>query len=221
MKVSLLLTADGSHTLYHEALNETYHSRHGALQESLHVFIRNGLEYAQARGLKKEVNVLEIGFGTGLNAWLTFQEAIAKNVAVRYTSLEPVVVPESLWSRLNYVSAQYKEDFARLHQSEWNKPVRIHNQFELTKLNTSLQEAILPPLHFDVVYFDAFAPDKQPELWTYDMLAKTCQSLCSGGVWVTYSAKGEVRRNLQRCGMVVERLAGPPGKKHMLRALKF
>ncbi len=219
MKISLLLTADGSHTLYHEALNETYHSRHGALQESLHVFIRNGLDYALARGLQ-EVNVLEIGFGTGLNAWLTFQAAIAANVAVRYTSLEPLALPESLWSKLNYVSPEYKEDFARLHQSEWNKPVHIHNQFELTKLSSPLQEAILPVSHFDVVYFDAFAPDKQPELWTYDMLAKSCRSLCNGGVWVTYSAKGEVRRNLQRCGMAVEKLKGPPGKKHMLRAVK-
>lgn len=219
MKVSLLLTADGSHTLYDEELDETYHSRHGAVQESLHVFIRNGLEFALARGLQ-EIKVLEIGFGTGLNAWLTLQVAMTKNVSIRYTSLEPFALTESLWSNLNYVSTERQEDFARLHQCEWNKPVHLHDQFELTKMNTSLQEASLPASHFDVVYFDAFAPDKQPELWTYDMLAKTCNALDRSGVWVTYSAKGEVRRNLQQCGMVVDKLAGPPGKKHMLRAVK-
>ncbi len=219
MIVTPLLTADGSYTLYHRELDETYHSRHGAVQESLHVFIRNGLDFVIARGAQK-INILEIGFGTGLNAWLTFQTAIAKHVSIRYTSIEPYALPESLWSKLNYVSADQQQDFARLHRSQWNEQVPIHDLFELTKLNTTIQEANLPASHFHLVYFDAFAPAKQPELWTYNLLARTCRSLCSAGVWVTYSAKGEVRRNLQQCGMVVEKLAGPPGKRHMLRAIK-
>lgn len=219
MKVTPLLTADGSYTLYHETLDETYHSRHGALQESQHVFIRNGLEFVLSKGLQ-EVNVLEVGFGTGLNTWLTLQQAITYNIFIRYTAIEPYPLPEQTWLQLNYTPSGHAEDFALLHRSEWNKPVRIHPQFELTKLKTTLQEADLRTSRFHIIYFDAFAPDKQPEMWTFEILNKTCNALCQSGVWVTYSAKGEVRRNLERCGMVTEKLAGPPGKKHMLRAVK-
>lgn len=219
MSVKPLLTADGSYTLYLEELDETYHSRHGALQESLHVFIQNGLEFVIRSGLQN-IFLLEVGFGTGLNAWLTFQAARAHGITVHYTCIEPFPLQEAIWSNLNYAPAEQQNDFALLHSSEWNKTVSLNQHFELTKLQTTIQEVRLPESYFHLVYFDAFAPSKQPELWTLDVLSKTTASLQHKGVWVTYSAKGEVRRSLMQCGMTVERLPGPPGKKHMLRAVK-
>ncbi len=220
MNVQTLVTDDGSHTLYVAELDETYHSRHGARQESLHVFIQNGLEpvLLQSEGV---VRVLEVGFGTGLNAWLTFCLANERKRQIQYKAIEAFPLPEAVWSRLNYAAPHEAEAFAQLHRCNWNQPHYINPWFELEKIATALQDAQLPAAFFDVVYFDAFAPLKQPELWTSDMLAKTTQAMRQGGVWVTYSARGEVRRNLEQLGLKVERLTGPPGKKHMLRAFRI
>lgn len=220
MNVQTLVTDDGSHTLYVAELDETYHSRHGARQESLHVFIQNGLEpvLLQSEGV---VRVLEVGFGTGLNAWLTFCLANERKRQIQYKAIEAFPLPEAVWSRLNYAAPHEAEAFTQLHRCNWNQPHYINPWFELEKIATALQDAQLPAAFFDVVYFDAFAPLKQPELWTSDMLAKTTRAMRQGGVWVTYSARGEVRRNLEQLGLKVERLTGPPGKKHMLRAFRI
>jgi tRNA U34 5-methylaminomethyl-2-thiouridine-forming methyltransferase MnmC len=217
MNITLLPTADGSLTLYVAPLDETYHSRHGAMQESEYVFIRNGLLYALAQP-RTALYVLEVGFGTGLNAWLTCRLAEARQCFIYYTAIEAYPLPEVWWRQLNYAPHQ-AEAFAQLHQAAWGTAVRLHPWFTLTKVHTKLEDAQLPAGHFDVVYFDAFAPNRQPELWAPHMLAKTTSALRSGGVWVTYSARGEVRRNLMALGLQVERLPGPPGKKHMLRAV--
>jgi tRNA U34 5-methylaminomethyl-2-thiouridine-forming methyltransferase MnmC len=217
--VKPLLTADGSYTLLHEELNETYHSRHGAVQESRHVFIQNGLAYSAARGMNP-VHILEVGYGTALNAWLTLEYARQHQISVYYHAIEPYPLPEEIWSTLNYVAADQSEDFARLHRTPWNVPVQVIEGFELNKTNSTLEEVDLTATRYDVVYFDAFAPDKQPHLWTYPMLRKVADALQMNGIFITYSAKGEVRRSLLKAGLQVEKLAGPPGKRHMLRAIK-
>jgi len=218
-----VITADGSHTLYVPELKEYYHSVYGAINESLHIFIRAGLRKIIDR--KDELNILETGFGTGLNAFLTCMEADAEKKKVSYTSLEPDPVPEQTWSTLNYPdhfsSADYRPVFRKLHNSEWNKEEVISHFFTLLKLRMKMEDVQLPGKKFDLVYHDAFGPDVQPELWTTNIFIKLFNSMATGGILVTYSAKGEVRRVLQQCGFGVERLPGPQGKRHMTRAIKL
>lgn len=220
MSLSIITTGDGSHSLLNTELDETYHSRHGAVQESLHVFIKEGLDRFIATGATT-ATVLEIGFGTGLNALLTAQYAAEKGVTVHYTSLETTPLPESLWTRLNYSTAPVAQTlFNAIHLAPWNRLVDVRPTFQLQKLTVSLQDVVLPAAQTDVVYFDAFAPNKQPEMWTYDMLAKAVQTLRPGGLFVTYCAKGQLKRDLKALGLTVETLAGPPGKKEMVRGVR-
>lgn len=220
----IIITADGSHSLLNVHLNETYHSRHGAVQESAHVFIHNGLDYilsAQAPA-PDIVRILEVGFGTGLNAWLAFQHTLKMNCSIHYTTLEAYPVHEKLWSKLNYADAlpDLKPYFIKLHEAPWMKEEQIHPGFRLLKKNISLQEVVMQPDSFDVVFFDAFAPNKQPEMWEISLLIKVVQSMAKNGVFVTYCAKGQLKRDLRNAGLRVESLAGPPGKREMIRAIK-
>lgn len=218
----LIETRDGSHSLYNPALDETYHSHHGALQESQYVFIRMGLDAWLAQ--HPDVNnlrVLEIGFGTGLNALLALQWAKEKNIKLHFTSLEPYPVSLETASQLNYARLTEGEaDFLRLHEVPWEKDVLLYPYFILHKKQQRLEEAALENNHFDVVFFDAFAPSKQPELWEKDLLDKTAQSMASGGLLTTYSAKGQLKRDLKAVGLQVETLPGAPGKKEMVRGKK-
>lgn len=229
----IITTNDGSHSLYHEGLDETYHSRHGARRESQHVFIQHGLQHWCGKNAKPclrpdksgfggqdHVSIFEVGFGTGLNAWLTHQFAASHGVHVDYVTIEAYPLPYEVWSQLNY--AQPPDDvFAALHQAPWNTPVLIDEAFELTKLRRMLEEGPLPGQGFDVVYYDAFAPGKQPALWTFDVLEKVCKLLTPSGVFVTYCAKGQLKRDLRALGLVTETLPGPPGKKEMVRATRM
>lgn len=217
----IIMTADGSHSLLNEELHETYHSVHGASQESQHVFIRNGLEHFLVTDTTGPVSILEIGFGTGLNALLTMEVARQKGVFIRYTSLEAFPLGKEIWSALNYAPTEtMRRNFSGLHETEWGKEVSVVPGFELHKIHATLEEVLLPPGLFNVVYFDAFAPSKQPELWTISILQKVVDAMNCGGVFVTYCAKGQLKRDLKTLGCEVETLPGPPGKKEMVRAVK-
>lgn len=221
MKTIIEKTADGSHTLFVPELQEHYHSVNGAIQESLHVFIEAGLRYCQ----KKEVRIFEIGLGTGLNALLTLLEAKASGRTIYYTGIEKYPVTLLVSNSLNYANLIESENesgsFKSIQLVKWNHEIEIDKSFFLTKLNADLTDYSFPEnAGFDLVYFDAFAPEKQPEMWYQNIFEKIYKAMSPEGILVTYCAKGEVRRRMQRCGFLVERLPGPPGKREMLRAVK-
>lgn len=188
----------------------------------MHVFIKNGLEFVVQNRSKQSVKILEIGFGTGLNALLTAHYAKEKGVAVEYTTLEAFPINESIWQQLNYPQSESeREIFYKLHHEPWDEWTEISPGFMLKKLNTTLQLVSFDHDYFDLVYFDAFAPNKQPEMWALPMLQKTIESLAPKGVFVTYCAKGQLKRDLFTTGTTVETLQGPPGKREMTRASKL
>ncbi len=214
-------TADGSSTLYNQSLDEHYHSIHGALQESLHVFITMGfINFVDAFKKAENINILEIGFGTGLNCILTFIENLKVNIPVNYTALEPFPLDMELISNLDFnLNSNQLDVFKSIHQSSWEKSIVINEQFSLEKSTMELNDFNTNKL-YDIIYFDAFAPSKQPELWKVDVFSKLFNLTSTNGVLVTYCAKGQVRRDLEKVGYYVERLEGPPGKREMLRATK-
>lgn len=220
--IQIITTGDGSHSLLNTHLNETYHSRHGALQESAHVFIKSGLEFIDQEYSPEVINLLEIGFGTGLNALLTLRHVHEANHKVFYTALEAYPVNEDVWSQLNYCATMpmFKGSFIKIHQAAWNEQVEIHPAFYLIKREIALQQAVFQDDIFDLVFFDAFAPNKQPEMWEAGILKKIARWMKKSGVFVTYCAKGQLKRDLRDAGMVVESLPGPPGKREMVRAIK-
>ena len=217
MPLELIETKDGSHSLYNTDLDETYHSVHGALNESLHVFIKNGLQEVAKNS--SEINILEVGFGTGLNTVLTIQEADKDHLSINYFTLEPSPLPSDVIEKLNYKILLNNKYFKLIHQYEWDKENIIFPHFKFTKFNTTLQKVNLS-LPIDLVYFDAFAPRVQPELWTIDIFEKLFEMMTSNAILVTYCAKGEVKRSLKKAGFIVETLHGPPGKREMIRARK-
>lgn len=217
-KIKIIVTDDGSQSLLNEDLQETYHSRHGAVQESMHVFITNGFHPLMANRNSSPLEILEVGLGTGLNALLTCTEAIVHKQVTHYAALEPFPVPDEIRMQLKYPDGYYV--FDRIHRATWQEQVVIDPFFHLLKIKKSLQEAVLPNHVYDLVYFDAFAPNKQPDLWQLPMLSKVIQSIKPGGVFVTYCAKGQLKRDLRSLGLIVESLPGPPGKREMIRAKK-
>jgi tRNA U34 5-methylaminomethyl-2-thiouridine-forming methyltransferase MnmC len=218
MNLKIRITSDNSPTLYLEELNETYHSVHGAQQESEHVYIKSGLSEFNGNN---DVRIFEMGFGTGLNVLLTRNYAKENGMRIHFTSVELYPLPIDIWSQLNYTSNLLeKEFFTSIHQSTWGENTVIDPDFELVKHKISLAEVDYES-EFDLIYFDAFGPDKQPDMWTINIFEKMYKMLDKGGVFVTYSAKGQVRRDLQSAGFKVERIPGPPGKREMLRARKI
>lgn len=216
----IVVTEDGSSSIYLPAFDEHYHSSHGAVQESKHVFMEMGWKPVAEK--QDEISILEVGFGTGLNAFLVLQECLGNSAKhVVYTSPEAYPVSVEDAEKLNYaVDAASKENFFRLHSAAWNTAETIFPNFTLEKLQTTLQEFSPAENSFDLVFFDAFAPRVQPELWTEEVFSKLIRAIKPGGVLVTYCAKGDVRRNMIKAGFAVERLPGPPGKREMLRATK-
>lgn len=214
----LQVTADGSHTFFIPEMDEHYHSVNGAIQEALHVFLRAGFDLMTSTSF----HVLEFGFGTGLNAWLTLLEAEKKWCKVQYTTIEKYPLEWQMAAQLNYADLwqpEAEEDFLRLHRAPWNESVEITPGFCLHKILGDYQDSKWPD-GVDLVYFDAFAPDKQPEVWNQSLFDRIYRSMNEGGVLVTYCAKGAVRRMWQAAGFSVERIPGPPGKREMLRAWK-
>jgi len=218
MQTELKLTEDGSHTLFVPGINECYHSTHGAIQESRHIFIEAGLKQC----LKPEISVLEIGFGTGLNAFLTLLESERSGAKIKYTSLElyPVEVEKAL--QLNFpeeIAPEKRQLFELLHTSPWNEETIITPNFSLKKIETDFTQFVFKE-NFDVVFFDAFSPEKQPEMWSRDLFSMIYANCNHGAILTTYCAKGIVRRAMQEAGFTVERLQGPPGKREILKSLK-
>lgn len=220
--IKIITTSDGSHSLLNEELNETYHSVHGAIQESAHVFIKNGLDYFIHQSKPESISILEVGFGTGLNALLTIHHTLETSIHIKYVTVEAYPLEEEVWSALNYTDTiGLKEYFLNLHQSSWETEQTILPNFQLLKLHTTLQQVKWQPKSFDLIYFDAFAPNKQPELWTFPILQKVSEAMKMDGVFVTYCAKGQLKRDLKTLGLITETLPGPPGKKEMVRAIKI
>ncbi len=218
MSVKVISTEDGSHSIMNTVLQETYHSVHGAIQESNHVFIKHGLEYFVTKHPGKSVRILEVGFGTGLNLFLSLLYGGQHQIHIYYESWEKHPLPEEIVTQLNYGEILGDEKaFRAIHQAKWNEQLRIQPDFSFLKRHGDvLTESI--DASFDIIYYDAFAPSKQPELWTQDILRKVTASLSPDGIFVTYCAKGQVKRDLASFGLVVEALPGPPGKMEMTRA---
>lgn len=220
MKRKIVTTEDGSHTLYIPEMDEHYHSTHGALQESKHIFIEAGLKANQ----KDELCVFEVGLGTGLNALLTLITADELSIKLNYISIEKYPLSEEEYNGLNYseqTNFDYKPNYLAIHKCDWNQSIILTANFHFKKLQSDIRTLEFSNLEmFDVIYFDAFAPNKQVGLWDKSIFDKIYKHCNPGAVLVTYCAKGEVRRNLQAVGFKVERLPGPPGKREILRAIK-
>lgn len=219
-KPEIIVTSDGSHSLFSGENADTYHSVHGAIAESEHVFLSNGFRFREDL---KQLNVLEIGFGTGLNCLLTALEA--ERTPSRYFTLEKFPLPDDIIRELNYpdmTGEKGPELFRLIHKAPWNTGIWINPMFYLKKLHADALDFTwaeeVPGI--DVVYFDAFGPDKQPEMWDAGLFRVIYQVMNPGGVLVTYSAKGSVRRDLQNCGFQTQRLPGAAGKREMLRGIK-
>jgi tRNA U34 5-methylaminomethyl-2-thiouridine-forming methyltransferase MnmC len=222
MEIKIVISEDGSNTLYLPELNETYHSLHGAVQESEHVFLKQGLMHFAQKSRK--MTVLEVGFGTGLNALLTYRLAMNEGMQVDYHTIEAFPLPEEIVKQLNYPSIfaaeKLDEFFQYLHSCAWEKDHRLAADFIFHKYLTKLEDFNPPLLKADVVFYDAFAPSKQPEMWETDIFRKLYGLMNPGGILVSYCASGQFKRNLKAAGFKVESLPGPPGKKEMTRAEK-
>jgi len=220
LKREIIKTSDGSTTIHIPEWNEQYHSIHGAIQEANHVYINNGLKYKSSN----QIAVLEIGFGTGLNSFMTFLAAQNKELLIEYVGVEAYPILEEELLKLNYVAelgaTQFAKIFESFHSCSWEEKHQITSHFTLLKRKQFFHE-IEDENKFDVIYFDAFGARVQPELWTEEIVLKMFLALKSEGVLVTYAAKGSVRRAMQSVGFNVERLPGPPGKREMLRAVKL
>ena len=217
------LTEDGSLTLFAPSFGEHYHSTHGAVQESLHIYI--GMALAErlhaSRGADTPLRLFEVGFGTGLNALLTYQMAEAERIPIHYYSIEKFPIEPDVYEALHYEGVTGPLDSAEvlhaLHAAPWGEAVQLSPFFTLEKIRGDLTECSFPE-SLSIIYYDAFSPDSQPELWTEELFARLFASSLPEAVLMTYCAKGEVRRRLQRAGFLVERLPGPPGKREVLRA---
>lgn len=216
--LKLIITEDGSHTIYLPELNEHYHSIHGAINESLHVYIRSGFSHHPSG----KVSLLEVGFGTGLNVFLTFKQARDEKRKVTYHTIDNYILPVYITGRLNYSSLCGDADtalFKKIHESSWDTEHQISDFFHFKKILADIKKLNIIS-NYDIVYFDAFGPDKQPDMWTDDIFRKIYDAMNPGGIFTTYSSKGEVKRKLEKCGFRIEKIPGPNGKREMLRCIR-
>lgn len=219
MHKEVKLTNDGSKTLYIPEMDETYHSSHGALQEAIHVFIENGVKQIE----KKEISIFEMGFGTGLNALLSWIYSNENNRLINYLGIEAYPVDKQYYNQVNHgelISREAEGKFQQMHEAEWDKVVQFDSLFNLKKLHQKIENWQPITQQFDIVYFDAFGPRAQSDMWDVTILKKMYDCLKSDGFLVTYCAKGQVKRDLKSLGFTIEALPGPPGKREMTRAWK-
>jgi tRNA U34 5-methylaminomethyl-2-thiouridine-forming methyltransferase MnmC len=223
MKKEILITSDGSSTIKVPEWNVTYHSVHGAIQESRHVFIESGLKFLLDRTGDDNISILEVGFGTGLNALLTAIEVEKRETSIYYVALDPFPISVEVASSLNYCEQLQRKDlqenFRRMHECGWNKSIAITENILMHKSRNTLQDFEYA-FKYDLIYYDAFAPAAQPELWTEEIFQKLFGLLKPNGVIVTYCSKGDVRRAMMAAGFTVKKLPGPPGKREILRATR-
>lgn len=220
MKREIIQTADGSNTIYIPEMDENYHSSHGALQEALHVFIKNGLE------LKKDlstIDIFEMGFGTGLNALLSFIEAEKGEQFISYKGIEAYPVEQELIQAIRYedlVDEKYHAGFQQMHKLSWNEPHALTSNFTFEKIHAKIEEYQVEEECVDLVFYDAFGPRAQEAMWHSSILKKMYDMLKPNGTLVTYCAKGQVKRDLKALGFTIESVPGPPGKREMTLAHK-
>lgn len=221
MKREILITSDGSSTIHLPDWNEQYHSKNGSINETYHVFIKSGLQQVAA----DKVAILEIGFGTGLNAMLTYVFGKELNTHIEYHGLEAFPVNAEELTALNYEKLPFIKDhtatYEQIHTTKWNALNTIEDTFKLNKIEQELQTYHPEKAFFDLIYFDAFGPRVQNEMWSLPIFEKLFASLKQGGVLVTYCAKGQVKRDLKSAGFSIESIPGPPGKREMTRAVKL
>jgi len=223
VKREIITTADGSKTVRLTEWNEQYHSVHGAIAEALHVYLDAGLNYFLSQfPEQKQINILEIGLGTGLNAYITALEAKKLYSSINYVGIEAFPVVEEEYTQLNYHEflGDDRELFLKIHDISWSEKVLISKNFSLTKLQSQFSEIDFKE-EFHLIYYDAFGPRVQPELWTEEIFRKMFYALKENGVLVTYSCKGDVRRAMKAAGFEVQKIPGPAGKREMVRALKL
>ena len=220
VKREIITTSDGSVTIYLPEMKETYHSKFGAIQEAYHVFILNGLNLLTK---VQPVSVLEIGFGTGLNAFITYLESKKSGQEIHYTGIEAFPVPKEEVAQLNYVSQLGAEAeqvvFDQMHEADWEKGIAIDTKFTLFKRQQYF-EAVNDVNTYDIIYFDAFGYHAQPELWSTEIFKKMFTALKADGILVTYACRSVIKKTMQEAGFITEKLPGPPGKREMLRAVK-
>ena len=220
----IIISEDGSHTIELIGKNEQYHSTHGAIQESKHVYIQHGL--ARISQNKQQINILEVGMGTGLNVLLSYQYALKNQLHINYTAIEAYPLENKIWNQLNYAKLiEDKNDLSaiyhKIHISEWNKELLLNDQFHMKKINRPIQETQLKDNYFDLVYFDAFNPDLEPQLWSAEVFSNLYHSMKMDSLLSTYSTKGIIKRALKSCGFSIEKKPGPPGKREILNAIKI
>jgi tRNA U34 5-methylaminomethyl-2-thiouridine-forming methyltransferase MnmC len=224
MKREIITTSDGSKTIQIVDWDEQYHSIHGALQEAVHIYIGAGLMFKKQEVDSGVIQVLEMGFGTGLNCFLSFQEAEIGNFKIQYTGIEAFPVSNEEHNELRYdalLEQRFLPYFKQIYTVNWKQEHQISDLFSLQKVNATFEQWMPPLNEYDVIYFDAFGPPVQPELWTLEMFQKMYGALRSKGILITYCAKGQVKRNLREAGFFVENLPGPPGKREITRAIKL
>ena len=220
MKRQFIKTADGSSSIYLEEMDEHYHSKHGAIAESEHIFVKNGL---LSKRTVNSIDIFEVGMGTGLNVMTSLKATNTYNLNVNYSAIEAFPIKLEELKHINFDSELEMDAslFDKIHTSKWNEPIEFFPNFFLTKYFVKMQELDLQKDLFDIIYFDAFAPEKQPEMWTEEIFERLFDSLKEEGILVTYCVKGEIRRRLQKIGFTIEKLPGPlGGKREMCRATK-
>ena len=220
MKREIITTLDGSVTIHLPEIKETYHSKFGAIREAYHVFIKSGLALVKDR----PVSILEIGFGTGLNAFITYLESVKTGQEIQYTGVEAYPVAAEEVSQLNYITELNAQNegmaFDAMHTSDWEKALVLNDKFTLTKRKQFFNE-ITDAEAFDLIYFDAFGFHVQPELWNVDIFLRMYNALRPNGILVTYACRTSIKKAMTEAGFTIEKIAGPPGKREMLRAYKY
>jgi len=222
MSLNIINTSDGSHTLYNEKLNETYHSIHGAIQESEHIYIESGIKYFINTQKKKNIRILEVGFGTGLNFLLTYKHSLSHTYTIHYNTIESNPLKMEIVNKLNYIDMlgeKYRDVFTLMHSQKSDKEIGVSSKLFFNKQILRLEE-FQSKKKYDIIFFDAFAPSKQPDIWSAKNLQKVYDAMEKDAILVTYCSSVKFKKTLEELGYKVEVISGPPGKKEMVRASK-